>query len=305
MVSIKRLNTLSFQEAADLFNEGFKHYFTDITLTVDSLIKKLANEDLSPEKSVVAFDQEKPVGFVINGFRTVNGQKISWNGGTGIIPEYRGKGIGKEMITACMDIYEEEGVELLLLEAITENTRAIKLYESMGYSIFDELTFLVNNEPLSEGAFYFEGDYDLIHGIPQDVRDIEFYQHMPPWQTQYQSLKDSESLIVKCGQETVGYAVFKRTKNAEGKIEGIALYQCEAKPGYEKAYDVIQFMLRSVYTPAEPACRRMTVNFSKSNKLVCDALSKEGFTVMIEQVHMSKAVRTPSSSEKETKAVQS
>ncbi|MGG1572647.1 GNAT family N-acetyltransferase [Fictibacillus sp. NRS-1165] len=305
MVSIKRFDTLSFQEAVDLFNEGFKHYFTDITLTVDSLIKKLANEDLSPEKSVVAFDQEKPVGFVMNGFRTVDGQKASWNGGTGIIPEYRGNGVGKEMISACMGIYEEEGVDLLLLEAISENTRAIKLYESMGYSVFDELAFFVNHESLSERAFYHEGDYDYIHGIPQDVKDIEFYQHMTPWQTQYQSIKDGESMTVKSGRETVGYAVFKRTINASRKREGIALYQCEAKPGHDKAADVIQFMLREIYRPAEGACRRMTVNFSKSNTLVCESLSKEGFTVMIEQVHMSKTVRKPSGSETGIKAVQS
>lgn len=287
MITFKRVSSLSFEEAAQLFNEGFKHYFTEITLTVDALVKKIANEGLSPEHSVVAYDQSTPIGFVLNGFRTINGQKVSWNGGTGIIPEYRGKGVGKELIKACYDIYKEEGVDLCLLEAISENKRAIKLYENMGYSVFEELTILVNNQALPNGAFSCDNKYEWQHAIPQDVQCLSFHNPMTAWQTQAPSVKDGEAVIVKENGETVGYAVYKRAVNHEGKVEAITLLQCEAKPGYEKAKDAIYFMLHTVFGPADLVCRRSTMNFSKNNQPVYEALLKAGFTTMIEQVHMS------------------
>ena len=40
------------------------------------------------------FEKEIPIGFVLQGIREVDGQKIAWNGGTGIIPKYRGKKLG-------------------------------------------------------------------------------------------------------------------------------------------------------------------------------------------------------------------
>ncbi|MDN4527260.1 GNAT family N-acetyltransferase [Fictibacillus fluitans] len=289
MVTFRRLSTLSFEEAVHLFNEGFKFYFTEIHLTVDTLIKKIANEELSPERSLVAYDGEQPVGFILNGFRTINGQKVSWNGGTGVIPDYRGKGIGKELMTASMELYKQEGINFLMLEAISENTKAIKLYEKMGYKTIDELAFF-SNEALSREAFPFNGSYDVVNAFPQEAAALDFYDHFAPWQTQVQGLAGAEAVMVKAGEETVGYAVYRRIRNSEGKIENIILYQCKGKPDYHKTEDVVSCLLHAVFQPSLLDCKRMTFNFPRSNEPVCRALEDEGFVTTIEQVHMSKTI---------------
>lgn len=290
MLTFKRFSMLSLEEAVHLFNEGFRYYFTDIHLTVDALIKKMANEEISPERSLVAYDQDQPVGFVLNGFRTINGQKVSWNGGTGVIPDYRGKGIGKELMNACMDLYKQEGVDCLMLEAISENTKAIKLYEKIGYKKTDDLVFFVSNESLSRDAFSYSGSYDVVRALPQEIVALDFYEHFSPWQTQAQGLSGAEAVVVKSGEESVGYALYRSVRNSEGKIESIVLYQCEAKPEFNEKEDVILCLLNSVFQPALTDCKRMTFNFPKSSELACRAFQNEGFNTTIQQVHMSKTI---------------
>jgi ribosomal protein S18 acetylase RimI-like enzyme len=49
---------------------------------------------------------------------------------------YWHKGIGKKMMQACIDWCKEKGVEQLELDVVTENERAIALYQSLGFQIY-------------------------------------------------------------------------------------------------------------------------------------------------------------------------
>jgi hypothetical protein len=91
-LEIRRLNTCTFDEAVQIWNEGFKGYFVDTTLSLDGYVARLHNEGLSPEYSLIAFRAGNPAGFLLNGIRTNGGKKVAWNGGTGVDPEFRGSG---------------------------------------------------------------------------------------------------------------------------------------------------------------------------------------------------------------------
>ena len=56
--------------------------------------------------------------------------------GIGIKKAYWHKGIGKKMIQTCIDWCKEKGVEQLELEVVTENERALALYQSLGFQIY-------------------------------------------------------------------------------------------------------------------------------------------------------------------------
>jgi hypothetical protein len=58
-------------------------------LTAKWFIARIAKENLSISKSIVAYDEKKPVGILLNGIQEVNGVKIAWNGGTAVVLEYR------------------------------------------------------------------------------------------------------------------------------------------------------------------------------------------------------------------------
>ncbi|MGH9881544.1 MAG: GNAT family N-acetyltransferase, partial [Pyrinomonadaceae bacterium] len=45
--------------------------------------------------SFIAFVEGKPVGFLLNGIRNNSGGKFAWNGGTAVVPAFRGKGVGR------------------------------------------------------------------------------------------------------------------------------------------------------------------------------------------------------------------
>jgi len=53
--------------------------------------------------------------------------------GFGILPEYRGKGYGRETLSSALDILKMKQLDNIFLEVATENKNALGLYESCGF----------------------------------------------------------------------------------------------------------------------------------------------------------------------------
>ncbi|MEH7086673.1 GNAT family N-acetyltransferase, partial [Neobacillus drentensis] len=87
-ITFKKLTECTIQDTITAWNRGFEGYFVQLEMTPELFFNRLVNEGLSLEHSLIAFDEEKPVAIVLNGFRVIDGQKTSWNGGTGIATEY-------------------------------------------------------------------------------------------------------------------------------------------------------------------------------------------------------------------------
>ncbi|MGH9873575.1 MAG: GNAT family N-acetyltransferase [Pyrinomonadaceae bacterium] len=289
-IEIRRLSACSFDEAVKIWNEGFQGYFVDLTMSLDRYISRLHREGLSPEFSFLAFCEGRPVGFLLNGIRQSAGRKAAWNGGTGVTPEFRGRGIGKALMRATLDLYNELGVDVAMLEAISANEPAIALYQQFGYEIVDRLVFLQHEGHLGEQSFFRPNSqsYSVESVAPYAVGELEFYQDLAPWQAQWQSLarQKGEALIVSdVNGAPVGYALYKQTCDEQGRTVEVALYQCAAGPGSDTEA-VVGCALRTLYAPFEYECKRSTYNFIKSNEVVCMMLDEAGFAPFIEQVHM-------------------
>lgn len=56
--------------------------------------------------------------------------------GFAICKDYWGLGIGSHMIQTCIDFCKTEGFEQLELEVVTDNLRAMKLYEKFGFKVY-------------------------------------------------------------------------------------------------------------------------------------------------------------------------
>jgi GNAT superfamily N-acetyltransferase len=194
-----------------IWNEGFQGYFVDMTTSLDGYLTRLQRDGLSPELSLLSFCDGRPSGFLLNGIRMSAGRKVAWNGGTGVSPEFRGRGVGKALMRATLDLYGGHGVEVAMLECIRENQPAISLYQQFGYEIVDGLIFLRHTGKLDERAFSHTDSqrYSAEQVAPYAVGALEFYQELAPWQTHWQSVSrnDGEALIVSDGKgEAVGYA---------------------------------------------------------------------------------------------------
>ena len=287
MYEIKRLNTCSFQSAHEAWNAGFKGYFVDLTLPLDRFVQRLSYENISLEHSLIAFEQNRPVGFLLNAFRVNRDKKIAWNGGTGVAPDMRGKGVGKALVAAAIDIYKSECVDIAFLEAIKGNDSAIALYKNNGYQVFDELTNLQSDKSTNFTSTPSVYTVEEVH--PAVVGVLDFYYERSAWQTQWQSLAATggEAVIVRDRNDSpVAYALFRKKFNEQGTLLSIALCQCELDKEYDDGDAIVSVVLDKIFPAGE--YRRTTYNFRKSNRLIIEKLIDAGFTTYVEQVHMMK-----------------
>lgn len=55
--------------------------------------------------------------------------------GMGLLPDYRGRGLGERLLRASIDAAVRMGMERIELEVYPSNQRAIKLYERLGFQL--------------------------------------------------------------------------------------------------------------------------------------------------------------------------
>lgn len=288
-ITYRLMTSLSFEEAHVLFNRGFENYLMPMNLTIDTFIGRFGNDGLSPVLSIVAFDGATPIGFVIQGIREVDGQKISWNGGTGIVPEYRGKKLGNGLMEAAEKVLREHHVSTATLEALSENKAAIALYEKCGYQVVDDLLFLRGNGILDAQLPDLEG-YEL-QRIPA-VQSIgsDLFPSIVPWQTDPSNTPKAggEVVLITLNGE-VQAACLIRKKHVFGKdAEGITLFQVRENGNYDALHKLLANALEY-----DQSINRSTYNFLKGNGRVVSTLLAQGFeNTSISQVFMKKIMNT-------------
>lgn len=69
--------------------------------------------------------------------------------GMGLLPEYRGRGIGRQLLQACIAKARAKGITRIELEVRADNTRAIGLYKALGFEV----------EAIKRQAMRFDGVY--------------------------------------------------------------------------------------------------------------------------------------------------
>lgn len=291
MIEIKRLKDCTIEEGVEAWNTGFEGYYFDATTTADKFLTRLVNEGLSPHLSIVAFMDKKPIGIVKNGIREFNGKKLAWNGGTGVSLDLRKKGIGKMLMEATLSILREEKVDYASLEAISDNIKAISLYKKMGYEIVDHLEYLGLEGRMDKSYSAISLDkYKVERAVPQQIGSIPFYKGLNPWQTQWQSAKDGEAIIVKDSDgNPIGYVYFRRTYNSGGTHVNTVLFQCEADPEHKDREGITRYLINEVFSTFSDDINRVIPNMPiGESKLTHSILKEIGFQLKMKQVYMMK-----------------
>ncbi|QBP40515.1 GNAT family N-acetyltransferase [Paenisporosarcina antarctica] len=284
-LSYQLLSTMSFQDAHNLFNRGFEGYFVPMNLSFDAYITRLGIEGLSPELSVVAFHHGRPVGFVLQGIREVDGQMISWNGGTGIIPEYRGKKLGLELMKEAESYLIKRGVSIATLEALSENKAAIKLYVKCGYEVVDDLYFL-SSTGIAQSQMPSLGEYEIARLPAFQVIGSDLFSKLVPWQTDANSVSKlgGEAVIISKNGIIKGFCLIRKKQIYGKKLEGITLFQFQ-HTGDETA---VQILLAHALE-FDQTINRNTYNFPVGDGVVVRAMQANGFEkTTVSQVFMTK-----------------
>jgi ribosomal protein S18 acetylase RimI-like enzyme len=119
----------SEDELAALFSEVYSDYFVPVHIDAIALRTMARRFDLDLGSSRIAFDGDRPVGFVLLGLRP----ELAWVGGMGVVPGARQTGIGRRLMEFAIGEARARGCRTLQLEVLEQNTAAIALYRTLGF----------------------------------------------------------------------------------------------------------------------------------------------------------------------------
>jgi ribosomal protein S18 acetylase RimI-like enzyme len=232
-MEIRSLSNTPTEVVHRTFLRAFSDYEVQLDLPIEKFIQMIKNNDLNFAYSVGAFERDELIGFIMGGYRQIDGLACCYDGGTGILPEYRQKGIGKKLVSAWLDRLQKMAVDRVILEVLENNTPAIELYKKAGFQI--ERTFSCCHY---EGAAIQSSDHpytlldDIQTYIPLDCAPLLAFP--PSWQNAKPAVvNDLESFayaaVVESGQ-VVGYGLVHKVS---GHIPQIGIRSDYSDKGLE------------------------------------------------------------------------
>ena len=116
------------------FNLAFIDYIIPIHLSHGQFIQKIIQKtNISFKYSVGSYYNRKLVGFIYNSLNYYEDKKTAYNGGTGVIADFRGNRLTERMYESVLPKLMKNGIEQCILEVISNNKPAIKVYENLGF----------------------------------------------------------------------------------------------------------------------------------------------------------------------------
>ena len=142
------LTAADFSSLHTCFLEAFSDYEVDMRMSEAQFAQRLMRDGVQLEISAGAFDNDRMIGFYINGLGDWQGKRTAYDAGTGIVPHYRGRGIGKDLFAFVVAKLKERSVSQYLLEVLTSNERAVSLYRKLGFVEVRRLAVLRSEQPM-------------------------------------------------------------------------------------------------------------------------------------------------------------
>ncbi|MDI9309172.1 MAG: GNAT family N-acetyltransferase [Limnohabitans sp.] len=210
MLIFKNLQDTSIHEIVEAFNLGFSDYFVPITITSEALQAKFDTEGIRLDFSVGVFDENKLVGFILHFYSELNGIKRVYNGGTAVLPKYRGQGLTQKMYEFSKSIVLDYKINVLVLEVLTINSFAINAYEKIGFKKVREVECYKGEiQPIAnENSNIQISEIDTVSW----GEIVKFWDFKPTWQNSIETMLKLQTKIKIIGafddNILIGYLVF-------------------------------------------------------------------------------------------------
>ncbi len=280
-IDCRYLSKPDFPALHQTFHDAFSDYFVPFQLSEEQLENHIRQNSVDLVRSVGAFSNDQLVGFTLNGFGVWNGKQTVYDAGTGIIPAYRNRGIGKAMFDFMMSDLMKNGFEQILLEVITHNKTAVRLYQKLGFETTRRLIFFEQNN-----SFEFEPKINF------DVREISapdwqlfesFAGGKTSWQNSFAaiSLTLPKRLVLGAfiDEKCIGYGIVSRG--------GAVISQLAVAKNYRRN-GAGSLILREMQTRLEKKLRVSNVDEKITSAV--EFLKKLGFTETLVQLEMIKTL---------------
>jgi len=266
----KGFRQMDVSKMCKTFNNAFSDYIIPIHLSHGQFIQKIVQKtNISFKYSVGSYYNKQLIGFIYNSINFYEGEKTAYNGGAGVISEFRGNKLTQKMYDSIFPKLQNNGVKQCILEVISNNKPAIKVYENMGF----KRTKFYHCLKLKEESPYLrkieKSNIDLkIPEKPKWKRYERFCDYSTCFLDSFPILKKNKQnetiLEAYFDHKLVGFLIFNRQMgrvehigidhSARGMGIGALLIKrmikiCRKKPIYilnlnERNYDLLNFFLR-------------------------------------------------------------
>lgn len=280
MVNYDTLENVSIEKLHTTFTEAFSDYEVKIDIPILKLQQRLQRTGYLTEASIGASDNDVLVGFLLNSIREWDGKLTAYDTGTGVIKEYRNKGITSAMFLNVLKNLKEMEVKQYLLEVIQSNTSAVHLYKKQGFEVSREFECFNLDKKLFTCAPTHQVQH--INEITEIdwIKLMSFWDFKPSWQNSVDSIKavSDEFIcsIVSINDEIVGYGIIDKNT---GDIPQIAVDKNYRGKGIGSS--ILADLLKNT-----ESCSLNVVNVDSQCDSMKDFLLNLGFKLMIKQYEM-------------------
>ncbi len=188
-VAFAPASDFSLEQLTYAFNRAFTGYYFPMTQTQDGLAEMMSENDVQLSVSLMLLVDDELAGIGLVALRGDRG----WIAGMGVDPRWRGKGLGRQLLTRLLMNLQAAGAHTAQLEVLTVNTPALTIYKSVGFTETREL--LVYQGPLQLRSY----QAALMDGaISERVGSVEtrfalnefsqFHSVLPAWQREARTL---------------------------------------------------------------------------------------------------------------------
>ena len=177
-------------------------------MTVERLSTMVAARGVRLDHSFARMEGDRVVAFVLNGSRTVDGELVAYDAGTGVRRDHQGKGLGGELFEHVADELRAMEYRRYLLEVLTGNAVALALYEAKGFAVVR--TLHCYGADRSAIARRHEGVTIGRATATEIARLVHLSGHRPSWQNSDEAIVSTveECLVLHSGEGPSAYAVF-------------------------------------------------------------------------------------------------
>ncbi len=277
MLDYRTLNNTGIEILHEAFRNAFSDYQVEMNLSIETFNQMLQRRGYAPEISIGAFKNDRLVGFVLNGFRNLNGKTTVYDIGTGVIIDYRRQGVTSNMLLNVKELLKQKQIEQYLLEVIQSNTSALQLYQNEGFKIQRNFScFKIDKE-----SYVPLNNHKVEHTDQMAWEQLkEFWDFEPSWQNSIDSVnaasKEFLYSVVRYDNTIAGYGIINKKT---GDIPQIAVNKVYRGKGIGRS--IVTDLIENTESP-----KISTLNVDDKSKCTKDFLIECGFEPIVSQYEM-------------------
>lgn len=280
MLSYRLLTAADFSTLYACFLKAFSDYQVDMQMSEQQFAQRLTRDGVQLEVSTGAFDDDRMIGFYINAVDDWQGKRTAYDAGTGIVPDYRGRGVAQELFAFTVAKLKERGVSQYLLEVLSSNERAVALYRKLGFVEVRRFAVLRSQQALETSDELAEVELRRIEQ-PDWKLFRSFWDGYPSWQNSIAAVEripnDRMILGAYMDGNCLGYGVvFQPAAN---------LMQLAVAPPHRRK-GIGSRILKALSTPETLKVNNIDEELKETRAF----FESNGFKVVMEQFEMSMTI---------------